>query len=378
MYSNWNHGVAPLVGLGFLDLGRGRVRPIFHEHGGQPPWNTFWGTADETQNFSAAGDVVIIAHQSTLSAFDLATRRLEPIAGTRDSWGGYPSLPGVRNEWNGPARGAAAIADGWLYWLTGSRLIAIQGGSSESTARPPEPEPVGARGLPPVAREVPSRDELSRRLAEQVAAYLDGVPWAPLYVDPGIGGREFFFDHSSDAFRALSLAHAHLPDALRDRVARHLAEQWRSAPPYSRAGTYSLDHGRRRELFEVPAMRLRRAGLPPGPSLSWLDAVALYAESVAGWGIVEQPGVWEGIRAVFGAVDLDRITSAERNRTLAGLLALKELASRTRHSEVTEEAVRRADHLRARIVEEFRGGGRIAGRRADHRGRPDRRADRAR
>ena len=53
-------------------------------------------------------------------------------------------------------------------------------------------------------------------------------------------------------------------------------------------------------------MRLRRAGPPPGPSLGWLDAVALYAESVAGWGIVEQPGVWEGIRAVFGAVDLDR------------------------------------------------------------------------
>ena len=94
MYSNWNHGVAPLVGLGFLDPERGRVRPIFHEHGSQPPWNTFWGTADETQNFSSAGDTVIIAHQSTLSAFDLATRRLEPIAGTRDSWGGYPSCPG--------------------------------------------------------------------------------------------------------------------------------------------------------------------------------------------------------------------------------------------------------------------------------------------
>jgi hypothetical protein len=31
---------------------------------------------------------------------------------------------------------------------------------------------------------------------------------------------------------------------------------------------------------------------------------------MAGWGIVEQPGVWEGIRTVFGAVDLDRINPA--------------------------------------------------------------------
>jgi hypothetical protein len=103
-------------------------------------------------------------------------------------------------------------------------------------------------------------------------------------------------------------------------------------------------------------MRLHRAGPPPGPSLGWLDAVALYAESVAGWGIVEQPGVWEGIHAVFGAVDLDRITPTERNRTLASLLAFKELASRTGHAELAEEAVRRAALLRARIVEEFRRG----------------------
>jgi outer membrane protein assembly factor BamB len=356
MYSNWNLGVAPLVGLGFLDLGRGRVRPIFHEHGSQPPWNTFWGTADESQNFSAAGETLIIAHQSTLSAFDLATRRLEPIAGTRDSWGGYPGVPGVRNEWNGPARGAAAIAAGRLYWLTGSRLIAIEAGSRGPTAEPPEPEPVSPGPHPPVPREAPGRDELRRRLAEQVAAYLEGAPWAPLYVDPGIGGREFFFDHSSDAFRALSLAHAHLPEALRKRVERHLAEQWRTAPPYSRDAAYPLDCGRRRELFDVPEARLRRVGPAPGPSLGWLDAVALYAESVAGWEIVEEPGAWEGIRAVFDAADADPISPAERNRALAGLLAMRELASRTGHEEVAAEAARRAGRLRAQIVEVFRRG----------------------
>ena len=355
MYSNWNHGVAPLVGLGFLDLGRGRVRPIFHEHGGQPPWNTFWGTADETQNFSAAGDTVIIAHQSTLSAFDLATRRLEPIAGTRDSWGGYPSVPGVRNEWNGPARGAAAIADGWLYWLTGSRLIAVQTGSSATSAKPPAPESVSARPHPPVAREVPSRDELRRRLAEQVAAYLDGAPGRRCTSIPGsAAGSSFSITRpTSSAPCRWPMPTCQRPSAIASRGT------WPNSggrPRRIRAGTYSLDSGRRRELFEVPTTRLRRSGRPPGPSLGWLDAVALYAEFVAGWGIVEQPGVWEGIRAVSGAVDLDRISPAERNRTLAGLLALKELGSRTGHAEIAEEAVRRADQLRARIVEEFRRG----------------------
>lgn len=350
VYSNWNLGVAPLVGLGSLDLDRGRVRPIFHEHGPQPPWNTYWGTADESLNFSAAGATLIIAHQSTLSAFDLESRHLEPIAGARDTWGGYPSVPGVRNEWNGPARSAAAIADGHLYWLTGSRLIAVEAGTP-GTATPPLPSTVDR--VPPVAPESPARDELRRRLAEHVAAYLDGAPWAPFYVDPGIGGREFSFDHSSDAFRALSMAAPHLPDDLRDRVERHLDERWRTAPPFSVAGFRPLDEGRRRELFDVPGDRPRRDGPAPGPSLGWLDAVALYAERVAGWEVVADPGIWEELQSVFDAVDPEAIAPTERNRALAGLLAMAELAERTGHDAVAAEAARRADRVRAEIIAAF-------------------------
>jgi hypothetical protein len=57
-YGNWNHGVAPLVALGLLDLNQNRIKPLFHKSGMQPPWNTFWGMADESQNFVVANDTV--------------------------------------------------------------------------------------------------------------------------------------------------------------------------------------------------------------------------------------------------------------------------------------------------------------------------------
>jgi outer membrane protein assembly factor BamB len=45
-YGNWNLGVAPLVALGELDLETNRITPWQHRNGRQPPWNTFWGTAE--------------------------------------------------------------------------------------------------------------------------------------------------------------------------------------------------------------------------------------------------------------------------------------------------------------------------------------------
>lgn len=125
--SNFTHGVAPLVGLGFLDSESGWIEPIYHDHGRQPPWNTFWGTADEAQNFSLGGDLLYIAHQGTLSSLDLKTKRLMRIAGNRDTWGGLPGVGWTLNEWHGPARGSAAVAGDMLYWITGSRVIAVRG-----------------------------------------------------------------------------------------------------------------------------------------------------------------------------------------------------------------------------------------------------------
>src|SRR5262249_20349514 len=56
VYSNWNLGVKPAVGLGYLDPKDGWITPIRHSRGNTPPWNTFWGTSDETTNFSSGDD----------------------------------------------------------------------------------------------------------------------------------------------------------------------------------------------------------------------------------------------------------------------------------------------------------------------------------
>jgi hypothetical protein len=126
-FTNFSLGVAPFVGVGLLDLQTGDISPIYHQHGSQPPWNTFWGTADEAQSMTSAGQVVYFCHQGTLSLLDLVTRRLTPIAGERDSWGGLRNLPWALNEWHGPARASLVIAGEMMFWQTGSRIIALRG-----------------------------------------------------------------------------------------------------------------------------------------------------------------------------------------------------------------------------------------------------------
>jgi outer membrane protein assembly factor BamB len=126
-YTNFSLGVAPFVGVGYLDVDTGEIEPIFHEHGLQPPWNTFWGTADEAQSLTTGGSLVYFCHQATLSSLDLESRRLTNIAGNRDSWGGFRNLPWVLNEWHGPARAGLVICGDMLIWQVGSRVIALRG-----------------------------------------------------------------------------------------------------------------------------------------------------------------------------------------------------------------------------------------------------------
>jgi hypothetical protein len=127
MYSNWNLGVKPCVGVGEIDLDTGRITPIYHANGNTPPWNTFWGTCDESTVFSVGGDQLYICHQGALSRMDLESRQLSPIHGNRDTWGGLPAPAWAANEWHGPGRGSCAIVDDKLYYVTGSRVLCIQG-----------------------------------------------------------------------------------------------------------------------------------------------------------------------------------------------------------------------------------------------------------
>src|SRR5262245_4530609 len=65
----------------------------------------------------------------------------------------------------------------------------------------------------------------------------------------GIGGRDFFFAHPSDAVRALALAYPHLPGDLAARAKRRAREELAGCV---RAEALPAGRGRRREPDAVP------------------------------------------------------------------------------------------------------------------------------
>ncbi len=291
-YGNWNLGVAPLVSLGFLDAEQ-RIQPVHHRHEMQPPWNTFWGTADESQHFVVVGDQVLIVHQSTLSRFDLKTRSLYPVAGDRDSWGGFRNLPWARNEWNGPGRGGVAVAGGHLYWQTGSRIICLGPATSGSAVD----TPIDGRQMISERGPEPSKRDLTREIDAAVAQFLERR-WAPLILEPGVGGRVVAFEHSGQVFEVLALAFPHLSDDRRNRVKSFLAEEWQRHPPYSDRAGYPRHQGARREWHPMPESFSRDEGvIPPPHPFGNVDAVWRYAEVCGEWERIRSH--WSEIRAVF-------------------------------------------------------------------------------
>lgn len=341
-YGNWNHGVAPLVSLGFLEAEQ-RISPVHHQHGMQPPWDTFWGTADESQNFVVAGDQVLIVHQATLTRFDLKTRKLTNLAGTRDGWGGFRNLPWARNEWNGPARGGVAVAAGRVYWQTGSRIICLADQRSDRI------EDVGVDGtkIPGEEGPKPPERDLSSELANAVTEFLDRR-WAPLVLEPGVGGRVLAFDHSGDVFEVLCLAYPHLPDNLKERVKRFLANEWTQHPPHTARAWYSPDQGARREWYSASAEFWQAAGvIPPHHPFGNVGAVWHYAEVCDEWERIR--GSWDAIRDCFGNFrQTQRPPDAGQrelhaNRYIASLLALARIAEKLGDRAIAEEARRWLD-----------------------------------
>jgi hypothetical protein len=320
-YSNWNLGVAPLVSVGYLNFTLGGVEPIRHASGAQPPWNTFWGTADETTRLTVGGNILYFSHQDTLAGMDLTTKTLFPIAGNRDTWGGYRNLPWARNEWHGPARGAVAISGDTLYWISGSRVIAVQGGIAPF-GNPPEPFPPlppapqveGAEGPMPDPYQLeayvwqdaapafkadsnPKSKIQNLKFPAAVSAALSG-PWKPLYVQPGLAGREFFFAHSSETFEALALSYPLLDSSLKARVKEYLAKQWELYPPYSQQGAYPLNAGKPRERFAVPdELRTQAGSQNAPPAIAYLYPVWRYAAELDEWERVS--AAWPELQQVF-------------------------------------------------------------------------------
>ncbi|MDW8028504.1 MAG: PQQ-binding-like beta-propeller repeat protein [Armatimonadota bacterium] len=341
-YGNWNLGVAPLVALGLLDLKTSRITPLFHKHGMTPPWNTFWGTADESQNFVVTGDTVLIVHQGTLSGFNLSTGELFRIWGERDSWGGFRNLPWARNEWHGPARSGVAVVGNRIYWQTGSRVLCIFSGKNGQPAKD-----VGIDGSNVPTHHAPklpapSREQLRKQLALVVAEFLSRR-WMPFCVEPGLAGREFAFDDSGEVFEALSWAYPHLPTDLQKKVKDFLAREWQIHPPFAKAAWYQLDEGEPREWSVFPKDLRKRTGADPQPHpFGNLYAVWIYASRCNEWEKVK--AAWKEIRQCFD--DFVRTgwrLNSERgdlfaNRYLASLLAFQRMAEKFGDTEAKQRA----------------------------------------
>jgi len=341
-YGNWTHGVAPLVALGLLDLEKNRIEPLQHAHGMQPPWNTFWGTADESQNFVVAGKTVLIIHQGTLSGFDLETKKLFLIAGNRDTWGGFKNLPWARNEWHGPARGGVAVVGNRIYWQTGSRVLCIVAGEK---GEPAKDEGIDGQSVAMVQGAMLAHggvDQLRHELDPLVALLLS-KSWAPLYVEPGLAGREFFFDDSGETFEAIAWAFPHLQADAKEKAKARLAAEWEKHPPFTKQAACPLNEGERREAFWVPPQVLTPFHVSkPHHPFGNVYAVWLYAERCGEWERVK--AAWPTIKACFEdfakmnwKLDPDK-GDLYANRYLASLLAFARIAEKAGDPDAAKQA----------------------------------------
>jgi hypothetical protein len=339
-YGNWSRGVAPLVSLGVLDPVTGSLSPLFHDSGTEPPWNTFWGTADETQSLGLCGRTLLLVHQGTLSGFDLEGGRLFPIWGERDTFGGFPGLAWARNEWHGPGRGGVAVDGGRLFWITGSRLLCVQAGAAGEAGKDQAidltqvPGAVAPKLAPIETAAISAR--LQAAVRELITAH-----WAPLCLEPGLGGREFLFDEAGALFESVAWSFPFLGTDLQKQVRRWMGEEWENFPPYSTNGWSQVSLGKRREWAAVERDSLARSENPPHP-FARVCAALLYAERCGEMKFVLQK--WDAIRMCFE--DFERTGwkldpakgDRDANAYLASMIALAVLADKAGDQAVAKRA----------------------------------------
>ncbi len=364
MYSNWNLGVKPCVGMGFMDSATGLITPIRHASGNIPPWNTFWGTCDETTVFAVGGDLLYCTHMGTICALDLKTLKLFHVFGKRDTWGGYDRLPWMRNEWHGPARGCAAISDDQLFWVTGSRVIAIRGvgqarrttGNTDSQHPSPQSTQRAQRfGLHD--RGIKSVMGLRKELEKAVKELITEGPFVPLYVNFGIGGRDFFFTSPADDIEALASTYPYLTEEIRARTREYVCSLLEEHPPFGKTALYDLKDGKRREYHPAPVSDQPGYWERAPKRLPFGSCYALWhwAEVTGDRSVLEK--FWEQMRSAFlearealGKLDF-RHGERYGNLYINSLIAFARTARSLGHHDDVRIATEMAEELLGRLVE---------------------------
>src|SRR5262249_23619009 len=161
--SNYSAGVpGGAAVLATLDRATGEARTVWHKNlrNGKEAlgWaSQFCAPADETQTLSLMGNIVLNTHQGIIGGLDLKSLRSHTVCSARDSYAGIfgPAFVGsyspagqkqradfvrqgflleVPNEWHGPDRAIAAIAQRRFFWIAGSQVVCLGGPDTPKTA----------------------------------------------------------------------------------------------------------------------------------------------------------------------------------------------------------------------------------------------------
>jgi hypothetical protein len=154
-YGTWDGGgeVRSFTCFGKLDPSTGRVELLNPNYPSKEadrppgakdrPWMEFNYIGDETQTLSCAPGRLFSNHQGYLGALDLRSGLTERLFGKRDTYAGFygpanfgwedqggvakarsAGQPfGIVNEWHGPAKGVASVANGRVYYHSGAQVL---------------------------------------------------------------------------------------------------------------------------------------------------------------------------------------------------------------------------------------------------------------
>jgi hypothetical protein len=425
------------IGIGRLAPETGYLSNLAHAYDNTEP-GYFAGMpmiADETSSLGLMGDFLLVTHMGALGGVDLKTRKIRQIAGKRDTYGGLfgpAAAPGywqgskelaregyvqnTINEWHGPDRSVAAIADQRMFWVVGGCVVCIGGPDTPAAdtggAQAPQPlkwrqapridggnvtgpfgaydqsiekKPLDARVVtkylePPPAAE-PSQDppavEIRRRLDAVVTELVDGAPWAPWLVELGISHEELHFWRSSETMQTLAAALPHLSPQVRAKAVAYLDGLFDAGVPLQRP--VFGPEGRRREHHQLPPeLLVLPSAQPPrySANISDLYAVWAYAHYADRWAKVDAKAdaIRDGFRQSLFGPEPVRFDPDQRDGTaveilngqIAGIIAYVRIMQRAGDQAEAELATRLLAEMATERVHYEMAEGRLQARRAHH------------
>lgn len=432
-------GVSQLgTGVGRLDYETGYMHNIAHDRGTNMPgyFGGFPMISDETSILTLMGDFLVVTHMGAVGGVDLESRRCRMLYGARDTYGlifGPGAAPGgfdgarrlaaegyvmnAQNEWHGPDRSAAAIADGRFFYVVGGQVICFAGRDVEATASggPGAPEPfewdvaprirggnvTGPYGQFDSSVPRPSIGEaeiaalISRPIALDPAVDADiaaiirprldaavsetiSEDWAPLVVQQGIAHTQTYFWRTAEAMITVSRALPYLSPEVRAEAIAWLDAKFDAGWPIRTATTG--DAGRRREHHDLidEAIENHRGRPPQGYRAGAYELYALwaYAHYADRWDRVAP--LAEGLREAFNREfagmrpfdpDANQMTGViDLNQRIAGAIGYARIMNHAGNAAGAQQAQQTLGALLAERVRYEQAEGRLTGPR-DHQGR---------